>query len=596
MKSGMTPRPGLRRFGIFELDESSGELRRNGTLIHLPPQPLEILKLLVGNAGEVVDRDRIRREVWGATAVDFDRSLNVAVAQIRSALNDDAASPRFLQTIPRRGYRFVAEVDGGRPAAALPAARPGRRVVWAAGIAIILMATLAAAAFRFRRASDGPIRIAVLPFENLSLDASQSATSEGLFDDLLTEFGGIQPERIEVIGRRSVSGVNARGPGSLRELGKLLKVRYVLESSARREGDSLRVGVRLVETVGEVIRWSATFVQDGPASQFEESVMGGVSAGVLATLFPNASPVAPATLCRDGWEAFETGRMLVNRGGLKDLEHSLASFEQAGCAPAKAENAEVLVRLARMGKPSADSWETARAAAQSALKAGPSLAAAHLALGNIALWHDWNWPAAQREFREALRINPSNPDAHHDLAWLQLAMGMPGNAMSSLETAIAIDPLSARTRMDSAWLLLQMGQFDRAGAEARRALHLDPGMMEARFCLSRALLYAGDARSALEAVRPLMPQSVADEIAALPSTGSVHRLIEFQTRDATSDPYQRAWRFAWLGSRAEALAALEEGFAKRSMMMPLIVADPAFRALREEARFRAIAGRMGLRV
>jgi tetratricopeptide (TPR) repeat protein len=162
--------------------------------------------------------------------------------------------------------------------------------------------------------------------------------------------------------------------------------------------------------------------------------------------------------------------MLVNRGGLKDLERSLVFFQQAGCAQAHAENAEVLVRLARTGKSPADSWETARAAAQTALKVDGNLAAAHLALGNIAFWHDWNWPAAQREFRETLRINPSNPDAHHDLAWLQVALGLRGNAMSSLETAIAIDPLSARTRMDSAWLLLQMGHFDRAGSEARRAL------------------------------------------------------------------------------------------------------------------------------
>jgi serine/threonine-protein kinase len=215
-------------------------------------------------------------------------------------------------------------------------------------------------------------------------------------------------------------------------------------------------------------------------------------------------------------------------------------------------------------------------------------------MGNIAFWHDWNWRAAQKEFRETLRINPSNPDAHHDLAWLQVALGMRGDAMSSLETAIAIDPLSARTRMDSAWLLLQMGQFDRAGSEARRALELDPKMNEARFCLSRALLYAGDVRSALEAVRPLMPQALAAEIAVLSSADAVHRLIKYQTGDATSDPYQRAWRFAWLGSRAEALAALEEGFARRSLMMPLISTDPAFRAIRDEARFRAIAGRMGL--
>jgi DNA-binding winged helix-turn-helix (wHTH) protein/TolB-like protein len=299
MKSGTPARPGLRRFGVFELDESSGELRRNGTLIHLPPQPLQILKLLIGNAGEVVDRDRIRREVWGATAVDFDRSLNVAVAQIRSALNDDAASPRFVQTLPRRGYRFLAEVEGGGSPVVAPSPRPMRRRVAAIGIGIILAAMLAIGAFRFRRVPDRPIRIAVLPFEDLSLDAAEAARSVGLFDDLLTVLGGTQPDRIEVIGRRSVSGANARGPGSVRVLGKVLNVNYVLESSVRRDGTSLRVGVRLVETGNEGVRWSATFAQDGPASAFEESVVGRVSAGVLTTLFPGASPIGPANLCRD---------------------------------------------------------------------------------------------------------------------------------------------------------------------------------------------------------------------------------------------------------------------------------------------------------
>jgi DNA-binding winged helix-turn-helix (wHTH) protein/TolB-like protein len=290
MKSGTPARLGLRRFGVFELDESSGELRRNGTLIHLPPQPLQILKLLIGNAGEVVDRDRIRREVWGATAVDFDRSLNVAVAQIRSALNDDAASPRFVQTLPRRTYRFLAQVDGGGPTAAPPSPRPMRRRVVAIGIGIILAAILAVGAFWFRRVPDRPIRIAVLPFEDLSLDPGEAVRSAGLFDDLLTVLGGTQPDRIEVIGRRSVSGANARGPGSVRVLGKVLNVNYVT---------SLRVGVRLVETGNEGVRWSATFAQDGPASAFEESVVGRVSAGVLTTLFPGASPIGPANLCRD---------------------------------------------------------------------------------------------------------------------------------------------------------------------------------------------------------------------------------------------------------------------------------------------------------
>jgi tetratricopeptide (TPR) repeat protein len=215
-------------------------------------------------------------------------------------------------------------------------------------------------------------------------------------------------------------------------------------------------------------------------------------------------------------------------------------------------------------------------------------------MGNVAFWHDWNWRAAQHEFREALRINPSDPDAHHDLAWLQAALGLRGDAITSLETAIAIDPLSARTRMDSAWLFLQLGQFGRAASEARRALELSPGLNEARFCLSRALLYAGDVRSAMEALNPLLPQSLISKTAALSPADAMRHLIEFQAARTKSDSYQRAWQLALLGSRPEALTALEQGFADRNPMMPMIAADPAFRTIREDPRFRTLVKRMGL--
>ncbi len=588
-----TPAPGaVKRFGIFELHESAGELRRNGTLVHLPPQPFQILKLLIDHAGEIVDRDRIRQEIWRETAVDFDRSLNVAIAQIRSVLNDDAASPRFVQTVPRRGYRFLADVDAGAPKVVHAAPRSWRLAA-AIGLGLAIAALLSAGAFRYWRASTGPVRIAVLPFDKLSHDSADVAWSEGVFDDLLTELGGIQPHRIEVIGRRSVYQVTARGPGSIRDLGKRLNVNYILESSIRREGNSLRIAARLVDSGTEAVRWSGTFAQDGSTPAFEETVVARVSAGVLTTLFPAASPVHHVSVCRDSEDTFETGRMLVNRGGLKDLEASLALFQKAGCAPAIAEKADVLVRLARTGKASAN-WEAARSAAQTALAADTNLALAHLAMGNVAFWHDWNWAAAQREFQEALRINPSNPDAHHDLAWLQTALGLRGGAGASLETAIAIDPLSARTRMDSAWLFLQLGQFQRAASEARRALELNPGLNEARFCISRALLYAGDVRSAVEALKPLIPQSLIAETAALSPEKAMHRLIEFEAASEKSDSYQRAWQLGLLGSRSEALTALEAGFAERNPMMPLIAADPAFRTIREEPRFRKLITRMGL--
>jgi DNA-binding winged helix-turn-helix (wHTH) protein/TolB-like protein/tetratricopeptide (TPR) repeat protein len=590
MHSGMAARPGLWRFGAFELDRTSGELRRNGTLIHLPPQPLQILALLIANAGQVVDRERIRREVWGETAVDFDRSLNVAIAQIRSALNGDAASPRFVQTVPRRGYRFVAELQGNGSGTRLAGGRGRPTLAIAAILAIVLAAVLSAAAFRYWHPAPGPIRIAVLPFEGMALDAAEAARSDGL----LTGLGGIQPDRLQVIGRRSVYALDTRGPGSIRALGNRLNVQYVLESSIHREGDALRVAARLVDAGSEAIRWSATFSEEATGSASDEGLVGRVSAGVLTTLFPGASPPAAEATCREGRDAFDTGRMLAMRGGMKDLERSLAFFQQAACPQARAQNAEVLVRLERIGGAAGASWESARSAAQSALKADGSIALAHLALGNVAFWNDWNWAAAQREFHEALRLNPSNPDAHHDLAWLEVAMGRRSDAAASLETAIAIDSLSARTRMDSAWLLLQLGQFDRAAAEARRALELDPRMNEARFCLSRALLYGGDVQGAVQALNVTMPGPLAREIGALPASQAMRRLVEFQAGDATSDPYQRAWQLALVGARAEALTCLEEAFAKHSPMMPLVAANPAFRALRGEARFRAILTRMAL--
>ncbi len=586
---------GPLRFGVFELDESSGELRRNGSQVHLPPQPFQILTLLAQNAGEVVDRNRIRSHVWGDTAVDFDRSLNVAIAQIRSALNDDADSPRFIQTVPRKGYRFLAAVDRGiETLPAHPAAARRLRVPLLIFGGVLLLAGLAAGAYRLLRPSGAAIRIAVLPFEDLSLDAADALQSDGLFDALLTRLGGVQPDRIQVIGRRSVAYLNARGAGGLREIGDRLKVSYVIEGTARRDGGGLRLAVRMVQMPGETVVWSGTFTQDASPRIFEETLVARVSASVLTTLFPGASPRVPEEVCGQDWEAFQTGRLLVYRGGMKNLQRSLAFFQQSGCAPAQAALAETLVRLARIGPGRPNSWDAARGAAETALKSAGNLAGAHLALGNVAFWHDWAWQAARREFGEALRLNPSDPDAHHDLAWVQVALGLRADALESLETAIAIDPLSARTRMDSAWLLLQIGRFDQAAAAARRTLELDPDMTEARACLSRALLYGGDTDAAIEAIRPMISPGVAAEIAGLPAGQAARRLMEPAVQGAKQDPYERAWRLAWLGSRGEALAALEEAFTSRSVMMPLVAVDPGFAALRNEPRFRKIVTDMGL--
>jgi DNA-binding winged helix-turn-helix (wHTH) protein len=584
------------RFGIFELDAAAGELRRNGSIVRLPPQPFQVLRLLASNPGELLDRERIRREVWGETTVDFDRSLNVCITQIRTALNDDAESPRFIQTVPRRGYRFIGSV--GRSAELRsPSPGPGRSRSRALLLLMAVAAALVGAAtgYTLWHRGDPALRLAVLPFDHVGVATEDSAQAEGVFDELLTQLGGIQPDLLRVIGRRSVVRF-AADRRSLRDIGQQLGVKYVIEGTIRREGDRLQAAVRLARTDNETLLWSGTFAQDGDAAAFEEQVVAQVSAAVLAKLYPDATPIrARDKGCRAGWEAYRTGRLLANGGTIAGLEKSVGFFEQAPCAASKAALAETFGRLARIGPRRPELWERARTAAREALKSDADIESAHLSLGNVAFWHDWNWKAAEDEFQTALRLNPSDPDAHHDLAWLLVARGRRQDAVASLNRAIALDPLSARISVDAGWLLLQAGRFRDAAAQARRTLELEPRMNEARACLSRALLYAGDDRGAYEAIRPLMSEEDMRQFAGLPAGEVVRRLFRNAIRaQGDMDPYQRAWRLAWVGARDDALAEIEQAFRVRSGMMPLVAVDPAFASIRKEARFQTVVRAMGL--
>lgn len=591
----------MLRFGIFEMDLNSGELRRNGLIVRLPPQPYQVLRLLLQHAGKVVDREEIRKEIWGDTIVDFDRSLNVCITQIRTALNDDAESPRFVQTLPRRGYRFLAEVERLGPPPPDPPrnSRRPRATVFAVGIAIIALAiTLAAIGYRLAHPPQSALRIAVLPFDTVALSADNVQT-EGLFDELLTRLGGIQPDRLQVIGRRSAM-IFRSDPKPLREIGAQLKVDYIVESTASMEGSHLRVAARLLKAESETLVWSETLVQDRSAEEFEEQFVARVSGAVLSKLFPAATPlVAQQIVCRDGWDAYRTGHLLADHGTMADMQKSLPFFEQAACAPSRAALAQTLTRLARIGPRRPALWDRARIAARAALDSGPSSASAHLALGNVAFWQDWDWKTAERQFQASLRDNPSDPDAHHDIAWLYMALGRRKDGLASLERAIAMDPFSAYINMDAAWLLLQAGHFRESAAQARRTLEIDPRLLEAHACLSRALMYAGDDQGALEAMRALVPRLVSEDemraVAGLAPAEAIRRLLRASIASGGSmDHYQRGWRLAWLGSRDQALAEVEAAFRERSPMMPMLETDPGFASIRDDARFRKVVHDLGL--
>jgi DNA-binding winged helix-turn-helix (wHTH) protein/TolB-like protein/Flp pilus assembly protein TadD len=585
------------RFGIFEIDGAIGELRRNGSVVRLQPQPFKVLLLLARNPGELVDRDWLRREIWGGTTGDFDRSLNVSIAQIRSALNDDPENPRFIQTVPRRGYRFLATVEPVRTAVraeapeveALTVRRAPRHGRWwilpcLVGGALILSTVAVALAHRIAHRNDA-MRLAVMPFDTIGLDREADLQVEGIFDELLTALAGVQPDRLAIIGRRSVMRYRGES-GSLREIGERLNVRYAIEGTCRRDGGRLLVAVRLAKTDDDALLWSEQFELAEDPAAFEERVVARVSAVVLQKLFPGAASALPESGCRDGWESYRMGRMLADQGRLASMEKSVGFFAQSDCLAARGALADTLIRLARLEPRHPEYWQRARDAAH-----GIDTAPGHLALGNIALWRDWDWKGAEQEFQAALRRNPSNPDAHHDLAWLLAALGRRSEAVAALDRALALDPLSGRSHMDAAWILLQAGRFERAAAEARKALELEPQILEAYACIARALLYAGDDRAALEAIRPTLSEEEKQAIAGLPPGEALRQIL---VASPGLDPYQRALRLASAGKGEEAITALEEAFRSRSLMMPLAAVDPGFLRMRSDARFQKIVKGLGL--
>lgn len=587
------------RFGAFELDGRRGELRRNGMLIRLAPQPLQVLRLLAGRAGEVVTREEIRRELWGGYVQgDLDRNLNVCIAQIRAALGDDAESARFLQTVPRQGYRFVAEVK--RLNEALPA-QPASRwpVAWIAAGMVLVAGILWITRGTGPRGPGARAMVAVLPFESLAGDEAQTMFRDGLADTLTTQLGGAQPQRLGVIARRSVQALAARTPG-IAAVAAQLNVRYVIEGSVRSIERGLRVSARLVDARDQTQLWASSMEQgEAATADFEQQAARAIAAGVLRTLAPGHPSQArqDGGRCGAAWESLRAGRMLEMKGGRSNLERAVEFFRQAvdqepRCVEAGAALSDALLHLARSGGGEAY-WRPAREAAEWVLSKEPENAEARNVRANIRFWRDWNWVGAEQDFLYSLKLNPSAAVTQHDYAWFQMAMGRTQDALESLRRSIELDPLSSRISIDAGWLYLQAHRYDDAAREARRTLLLEPESKEAQACLARALLYAGDERGAVQAMTRYLPAAQAGRLQGLPAGRAVR---ELQQRLVLSpgDPFTRATRLAFLGQKEAALAALGEAIEKRGPSVVMLRSDPAFLRYQADAEFRRLLEKLKL--
>jgi len=630
------------RFGVFEADLRTGELRKRGVRIRLQEQPFQVLAVLLARPGELVTRDELRGGLWAAdTFVDFDHGLNKAVNKIREALGDSAESPRFVETVARRGYRFIADVavvvesappdihapstngdplpaaDRQPPAVDAPTTVPKKRgwprklTITGGGLAlasVILVGWLLES-----RAQSPAIRsVAVLPLENLSGDASQEYFADGMTDQLIATLGRISALR--VISRTSVMGYKgARKP--LPQIARELNVDAVIEGSIMRSGGQVRITAQLIEAAGDRHLWAQSY--DGDLRDIL-ALQSRVAGAIAEEIRINVKPKEQAALKNvkavnpDAYEAYLKGRYFWNKRTADGLKKAKEYFDEAVAkAPDYAQAYSGLAdTYALLGDweygvlPSKEALPLAKAAAIKAIDLDSTLGEAHTSLAFALSSFDWDWASAEKEFRRALDLNPGYATAHHWYAWQLSIVGRHVEAIAEMKEAKSLDPLSLIINAELAELLLIAHVYDESVQQSRQTIDMDPDFALAHNQLAEAYLQEQRHDDAItefqKAVRlsggsPICTANLARAYALSGRRADAEQLLaSLKTRSnpAYSNAAEIALVYSALGDKAQAMAWLERGYTER--FNPSVLLRPGFDSLRADPRFRNLISRVGL--
>jgi TolB-like protein/DNA-binding winged helix-turn-helix (wHTH) protein/Tfp pilus assembly protein PilF len=598
------------RFGVFEVDLRAGELHRNGVRVRLQEQPFQLLVALLERPGEVVTREELRRRLWSAdTFVDFDHSLNAAVKRLREALGDSASSPRFVETLPRHGYRLIAPVErtaADSPPPAAPVRRtPARSTAWALGILSALLLGLAVSgAWRGLVGVRRPAQIkslAVLPLRNLSGNPEEDYFVDGMTEALLTELGKVPSLR--VVSRQSVmqyKGTKKTVPQIAHEL----NVDAVVEGSALRSGQNVRVSAQLILAAPERHLWSESYERDltnviGLQHEVSAAIVQEI-AGTVAVAGKATVELRPVNLA--AYEAFLRGRERLHRFP-SGLEAATRFFQEAidedpGYAPAYGSLA-LAYGFSGYYQPPREVFAKAKAAATKALEIDETQAEAHAALGLVKLNHEWDWEGAEREFRRAIELNPNSIDAHARYASYLLAMSRFGEAVGEARRALSLDPLSAYSNVHVGWICMMARRYEEAVDQFGRTLTLDPDFSTARLFRAWCYTYKGEYAQALADYDRLGDRSSNPGVAFIYGVtgrrGEALRIIDNVKVLATKryrDPYDLAIAYSGLGDGDNATLQLALAHERRTAQMCWVNIEPSFDSIRSHPRFREIVAAM----
>jgi TolB-like protein/DNA-binding winged helix-turn-helix (wHTH) protein/Tfp pilus assembly protein PilF len=627
-----SPAPARFRFGAFELDAATGELRKGGVLLKLQPQPSRVLELLVKRAGQLVTREEIQRCLWkGSTFVDFEHGINFSINQIRGALADDAERPRYVETLPRRGYRFIAPVEDGEQGRVVVQPKPVRGLrnlptfvglFGIIGIAAVLLGTniLDWRNRLFVHAAKPRIQsLAVLPLANLSGDPDQEYFADGMTEALITELGKTNVPR--VISRQSVMQYkDSKKP--LEEIARELNVDAMLEGTIERSGDRVRVTVHLDRASPEGQVWASAYERNARdilslQDEIARTVIDEIQVKLTSqerTRLSNPRPVNP-----DAYADYLRGRAVLAGGPAslsklarkteysdQDVQTAIAYFKSAidkdpDYAQAYAGLADAHILLGHPGWGGHSPKETlsdAKEAATTALKLDPSLAEAHFSLAQT-LQYDWNWPEAEKEYKLALRLNPNFVNAHLEYARFVQAMGRNDEALAHMEYADELDPLNIAVKETKAWVTYAARQYDAALPQFEN-LGDEGGLLHV---YREKGMYA-EAMASKERWIATHPSQARDPY-ALAVWASIYglqgRIAEAEAlikelKETARHHYVSGFFFAeayvGLGQKDQAITWLERAYEDHDEWMVFSNSYPGLDRLRSDPRFQALMHRM----
>ena len=605
------------------MDPQAGVLTKHGTPIRLPPQPFQLLCLLVENAGQLVTREELRARLWPDTFVDFDLAMNTAVRRIRVVLSDSVENPRFIETLPKRGYRFVAPVERiATPQHELAVTQPPvsdsstRRTTsrLAAGIAICILAAAAWWAYTYaqRHVGSSVTSIAVLPFVNRSNDASLDYLANGLSESLIGSLSELSSLRVMASGTTATFKGRDVDP---RTAGRELHVAAVVRGSLSHQGETLVVDADLIDTAEGTEIWHGSYRRPlGADLELEREVSRALIAK-LSCSRPSTQPHPPShlsTTSNDAYQHYLKGlynwRSLSKDTALTAVRH----FEQAieldpqYALPYVGMGATYQV-LDDWVLPPAEAIPKARAALEKALDLDPSIGEAHTLLGTIHFWYDFDQAAAETEFQRAIGLSPGSDDAHMFYGWYLVSHNHCAEGLAEHHRAIELSPYDLNNRIGLIQSLYYCRRYDEALEELKATLPQNPNAWTVHEFLGwvyEELHQPSLAVAELTKATELEP-AIAEPYAALAhakalqgdraAARSLLELLKQRAQRQHIPPYDFAMVLIGLGEKEQAIAQIEKAYQERSWFVTFLALDPKLDTLRSDARIQRVLAQSGLR-